>query len=150
MRAVSIIYSINLCIGRHTCHRYVYLLWLAFICNIFQRLIYLLRSECTSFRLLRDPVNFIIWSVRFRKICDEMILRSISEACIWFLTVKFIRLIIRFAWIKGWFILAHLLFLFLKVFIRWLWTYIVTALWLRQIFSLIISYLIGQIQIINL
>ena len=77
---------------------------------------------CMSFGVFCVPVNFLIQSVHSRKMCDEMILRSISEARIWFLSVTFSMLIIRVVWIEGWFLVALSLSLFLKSFHSWVWT----------------------------
>ena len=146
MRAVSKISSRNLCIGRHTCHRRVYLLWLDFICAVFRRLIYFL----WCLRLFYVPVNLFIRSVQYLTICNKIILRSTSEAHIWFPLVAFILIIIRVAWIGGLFLIAFLLSLLLKSFLGWVWTSTVTALWLSKMFSIFISYLIFKIQIIDL
>ena len=127
-------------------HICIYIIWFSFICNVFRRLIYLHRYVRTIFSIFHVPVNFLIRSVRFRNICNEMILWYTSEARIWFPTVKFITLIIRVAWIKGWF----LFLLLLKEFLSWVWNYKVTSPWLIKICSLRISYRIVQIQIINL
>ena len=116
MRAVSIISSRNLCVGRHICRICAYLLWLAYICTVFLCLIYLLWSVCTSFIIFHVPLNFHIGSVQFWIIFNEMIFRSTSEAPIWFPTLPLITLIIRVTWIKGWFIIVFLLLLFLKHF----------------------------------
>ena len=135
MLDVSKISSRGFCIGKYTYHRHVYLLYIAFIFTVFQRLIYFCQSVCTSFRLFCIPVDFFIRSVRFGKICDEIILRSTSEASIWFLTVMFITtLIIRVAWIEGWFLISLILSPLLKSFLSWVWTSTVTALLLRNFF----------------
>ena len=132
LQAVSIITSRTFFIGSHTCHRRVYLLWLTFICTVFWCPIYFLRSIRTSFRIFHVPVNFLIRSVRFQKILNKMILWSTSEALIWILTVIFITLIIRFPWIKAWFLLDFLLSLLFKAFLSWIWASTVIAHWLRK------------------
>ena len=99
LQAISKIFSRTFCIGRHTCHRYVYILWLVLIYTVVQCLIYSCWSVRTSFRIFRVPVNLISWSVQFQKICDELILRSTSEACIWFQTITLSVIFIRVAWI---------------------------------------------------
>ena len=138
------------CIGRHMCHICVYLMLLVFICTVFWRLIYFYQSLYTSFRNTRVPVNFLIQSVRFRKICNEMILRSTSEARIWFPTLTLSMFIIRVKWIEVWFIMSLILFMFLKAVSSCVWTSSVTAPWLSKNFSLNMSYRIVQIKIINL
>ena len=150
MQAISIISSRTLCIGIHTCHRHIYLLWLASICTVFWRLIYFCRSVCTSFRIFCFPVNFLIRSVRFWKICDEIILWSTIKARICFPTITLITLIIGVVCIKWWFLIAILIFLLLKEFFSWMWNSTVTAPWLRKMCSLIIYDWIVQIQIIDL
>ena len=50
----------------------------------------------------------------FQKICDKMILLSTSEYCIWFPNVTVSTLIIRVAWIEGWFIMALIPSLLIK------------------------------------
>ena len=132
LQAVSIIYSRTFYIGKHMNHRRVYLWLLDFVCTFFRCLIYFLQSVCISFRLFRVPVNFIFWSVRFRKSFNEMILWSTSEARIWFLTITLITLIVRFPCIKGWFLIAFLLFLFSKAFFSWVYTSTVNAPWLSK------------------
>ena len=140
MRYIFIISSRTLCIGRNTFHRQVNLLWFVFICADFRCVIYFLWSIHTSFSILRIPENFLICSVRFREICNEMILLSTSEAHIWFPTITFITIIIIVSRIGGWFIIAFFLFLFLKKFLSWAQTYTMTAPWLSKIWYLIISY----------
>ena len=132
-------------VGRHTCHRRVYPLWLAFICTVFRRLIYFRSSVRTNFRIFCVPVNFLIQSVRFQNICNKIILLSTSEAHIWFLAVTFSTLIIRVPWIEGWFIMALILYFLIKEFFSCVWTSTVTAPWLRKNSSLWISYWIVQI-----
>ena len=68
--------------------------------ELFSKVISIFLIYTYEFKDFCVPVNFIIGSVWFRKICDEMILRSTSEARIWFLTVTLITLIIRVAWIN--------------------------------------------------
>ena len=126
-------------IGIHTYHRRVYLRWLTLICAILWRLIYFHWSVLTSLRILSVPVNFLIWSVQFLTICNEMILRYTFEACICFLPITFITLIIRVARIEGWFLIAFLLSLLLNSFLSWVWISILTAPWLRKIISFIFS-----------
>ena len=87
------------------------------------------------FRLFFFPVNFFIRSVHFQTICDEMILRSISEARIWFPTVTFVTLITRVTWIEEWFLIDIFISLLLKAFLGWAWSSTMTAPWLI-IFSL--------------
>ena len=106
MQAVSIIPSRSLYIGRHMCHKHLYVLWIAFICTVLLSLIYFRQSACTISMVFRVSVNFLIRSVRFRKICNQMILQSTSEAHIWFPTITFITFIIRVVWIKGWLLTA--------------------------------------------
>ena len=115
----------------------------------FRSLIYFRRSVSTSFRFFRVPVNFLIKIVWFQNMCDEIILRSTFEARIWFPNITCIVLIVRVFYIKGWFLIVFFLSLSLKSFLTWLWTSTVTAHWLKNIFSLIISYWNFQIQIIN-
>ena len=129
---LSPVFFVNFHIGRLTYNRRVYLLWLSFICTIFWLLIHFIWYVCTSFKIFRVPVNFLIWCVRFRKICNEMILWSTSEAHIWFLTVAFITLTIILVWIKSWFLIALYLLLLLKSFTNWEWTSTVTAPWLKD------------------
>ena len=93
-------------IGIHMCHRRVYLLLLTFLYTVFRCLIYFVQYVCTSSRIFRVPVKFLIRSVRFWKFCNEEILWSTSEASIWFLTVTLITLIIRVALIKWWFLIG--------------------------------------------
>ena len=143
-------FFIFVCIGRHMYHIYVHMILLDVISNVFQCLIYFLWSICTSFRLFRVPVNFLIQSVRFWKICNKMILWYTSEIRIWFPTVTFIMLIIGDPWIKGWFLIAFFFSLYLKEFLSWVWASTVTVPWLRKFCSLIIPYWIFQIQIIDL
>ena len=116
----------------------------------FWSFIYFLWSVRTNFRICRVPVNFLIQSVRFWNICDEMILQYTSEARIWILAILFITLIIRVASIEEWFHIALLLSLLRKVFLGWVWTSTVTATWLRKLLSLVISYWIINIEMINL
>ena len=127
-------YVLPFWIGRHTCHKRVYLLWLALICTVFQHLIYFCWYVHMSFRLFRVPVNFLILSVRFWNFFrwnDPPM--HISEVHIWFLTVTFITLIIRVPWIRGWFLMALSLSILLKEFLSWVWTSTVTSPWLRKI-----------------
>ena len=112
----------------------------------FWRIIYFRLSIHTIFKLFGIPVNFLIWSVRFLKVCNEIILQSTSEVCIRSLTITLITLIIKVAWIEGWFLIALLFSLFLKEFLGWVWTFTVTAHLLSKIFSLTIYYWIAQIQ----
>ena len=135
MQDVSLIYYRYFCIVIHTCQRHIYLLWLAFICTVFQHFICHLWSARISFRLFRVPVNCIIRIFWFRIIFNKMILWSTSEASIWFPTVMFITFIIKVLWIKGWFLIDILLSLLLKAFLGWFWTSTVTAPWLRKILS---------------
>ena len=79
------------------------------------------------------PANVIIQSVWFQTICDKMILRSKSEAHLWFMTITFITLIIRVALIEGWFIIDLLHFMLLKAFLSWGWNSTMNAPWLRNI-----------------
>ena len=113
---VSKISSRTFFIRRYMFHRRVYLLWLVLICTVVQRIIYFNWSVRTSFRLLYVPVNFIFWIFWFRAICDKVILRSTSEACIWFPTVTFSMHIIIVLWIGIWFLFALILYMLLKVF----------------------------------
>ena len=55
MRSVSKISSSTFLIGRHTCHRCVYILWLALICTVFWRLIYFidLYAQFLGFSMLQ-------------------------------------------------------------------------------------------------
>ena len=140
MQTVSIIASRNLCIVRHTCHRRVHLLWLAFICTVFQLPTYFLWSVCTIFGIFCVPASFLIQGVWFWGNFDKMILRSTSEARIWFLAVTLITLIIRVELIKGWFIIHFLLFLLIKAFLSGVWTYTMNSYLLRKVYPLIISY----------
>ena len=132
--AFSIIYSRTFCFGRHTFHRRVYIYLLTFICTFFQRLIYFYQSIRTSFRIFHVPV-------KFRTICDEVILWSTAEGHIWFPTVTFSTLIIRVVWIYEWFIIALILSLVLEAFFSLVWSTTVTAHWLRFVL-IYISYLI--------
>ena len=96
---------------------------------------YLFLSICThEFRLFCDPLTFYFWSIRFWKIYDEIILQSTSEALIWFQIVVFITLIIRVAWMNGWFRISCFLLMQLKVFLRWVISSTVTAPWLREFY----------------
>ena len=150
MQVVSIIISRYFYIIRHVFHRRVYIMCLNFVCTVFQCLVYFLWSVRTSFRLFCVPLNFIIQSVRFQTICNEMILQYTSEVRIWFPAVTFITLIIRLVWIVGWFLIDLFLSMFLKTFLSWVWNYTVTSPWLSKTCSLVISYWIVQIQTINL
>ena len=116
MWAVSIIFYRNFFIGRHTFHRHVYLMWISLICTVFWNLIYFLWYICTSFSLLRVSVTFLIRILRFQLFFNEVILRSTSEARMWFPTILLITLIIKVLWIKGWFLLAFLFRCFLNHF----------------------------------
>ena len=69
--------------------------------------------------IFRVAMEFIIQSVCFWKIYDEIILQYTSEACIWFLTATFIMIIIRVAWVEGWFIISLFLSRLLKSFLSW-------------------------------
>ena len=102
-----------------------------------------------SFRIFVVPVNFLIRSVRFQTICNEVIIWYTPEAHTWFPTLTFIALITKVPWIEGWFIMALTLSLLIKQFFSWVWSSTVTAPWLSKICPLIISYWIVQIQIIN-
>ena len=120
--SVSKISSRTFCIGRHTCHRRVHLMQLAFVYTVFQCLIYFLLSVRTSFRILCVQVNFLIQSFWFQNSCNEVILWSTSEACTWFPTITFITIIVRVPWIKGWFLIELFLSLLIKEFLSWVWT----------------------------
>ena len=149
LRDISNIASRTLWIGIHTWHRRVYLLWFVLICTVFQRLIYFCQCVRTSFRLFCVPVNFIFRSVLFKKICDEMILQSTSESSIWVLTIVFSTLFIIFQLMEGWFLIALLLYLLIYR-LSWMWNSTATTPWLSKNISFYISYLIFQIQVINL
>ena len=69
--------------------------------------------------ILRVPVKIIFQSVRFQKFFDEMILRSTSEARIWFLNITLITLIIRVEFIKSRFLIDFSLFILLKALLSW-------------------------------
>ena len=133
--AFSKISSGGFCIGRHKCHRHIYLLWIAFICTIFRHIIYFLWYISTRFSIICVLVNFLIQSVRFLTICNYMILRSEVHMC--FLTVTFVMIIIRVVWIEGWFLMVLIRSLFLKEYFDWLWTSTVNALWFIKICYLI-------------
>ena len=120
------------CIRIHMCHRHIYLLLFTLIFIVFQGLIYFCLYVCTHFMLFCVPVNLLIRSVRFRWICDEIILWFVYESRIWFPTVTLSTLIIRVAWIEWWFLMALFLSLFLVSFFSWIWTSTVTAPWLRK------------------
>ena len=137
------------CIGIHTCHRHVYLLWLALICTVVWFLIYFCRSVRMTFRLFHIPVNFLFRGVWFQKICNEVILQSISEACIWFLTVTFRTLIVRVVLNEGLFLIVLISSLLFKTFFFLVWSSTLTAPWLRKLLSFCVYYLIVQIQLIN-
>ena len=132
MRAVYKICYRNFCIGRHTCHRCKYFMWLTLIFTVFQCFTYVNGSVHIRFRILCVPANFLIRSFRFWKIWNQVILWSASEAHIWFTTVMFIALIIRVAWIEGWFLIDLLLSLLLKLFLSWVWTSTATEPWSRK------------------
>ena len=136
-------------IGIHTCHRRVYLLWFTSICTVFWRLLYFCWYIRRNFRLFSVAVNFRFTSVRFQKICNEMILRHTSEAHILFLIHMYIMLIIRVPWIKRWFLVAFFLSILLKTKFIPVWTSTVTVPLLKKK-NLIIYYWIFQIQIANL
>ena len=111
---------------------------------------YLFLSICTyKFWLFCVLANFLIQSVRFWTIYDEMIIQSTTKARIWFPTVTFSTLIIRVAWIEGWFLMALILSMLINAFSvgceppQWL------HLDREKELSLCIFYLIVQIQIIN-
>ena len=114
LRDVSKFSSGSFRIEIHIFHITVYLLRLDFICTVSQHLIYFCLSIRTVFSPFCVPVNFIIQSVWFRKNIYEMIPRSTSEAHIWFTTVAFITLIIRVAWIEGWFLIPFFLSILIK------------------------------------
>ena len=149
MREVSKISSRDFHIGIYMCHGRVYVLWLALICTIFRSLIYFCWYVCLSFSLLHVSVYFLIRSVQFRKICDEMILRYTSEARIWFPPIAFIKIFIVVTLIEGNFFIALSLYLFIEAFLSWALSFTVTAPWLSRICSLVICHWIFQIQIIN-
>ena len=104
-------------IGIHTWHRCLHLLWLSLFCTVFWRLINFHRSIRTSFRIFHVPLKFLIQSIQFRKICDEMILRSTSETIIWFPNVAFVTLVIVVSFIGGYLLIALILSIFLKSFL---------------------------------
>ena len=87
-------------------------------------------------QLLRVLVNFIIQSVRFWKISNEIILQSTSEARIMFPDDMFSTLIIRIELIIGWFIMSLILSLLLKAFFSCVWISTVTTPWLIKMLSL--------------
>ena len=122
MRSISIISSRTFCT----------ILWIDLICNVLWRLIYFSWSVCKSFRLFRVQMNYVIRSVQFRKFWNEMILRSTSEARIWFLTITLITLIIRVEFIKSRFLIDFFLFILLKALLSWVWISTVTAPWSRK------------------
>ena len=121
------------CIVKHTFLTCIYLLWFFLIYTVVQFLIYFDWYVRTSFRIFHVPVNLLIGSVWFRKICNEVTLQSTSEARIWFPTVIFSRLIIIVALIEGWFLIALILSLVVKSFFSCLWPSTVTAPPLRNI-----------------
>ena len=152
MRAIFKISSRTLCIGRHTCHRGVYLLWPVLFCTPVRCWIYFCRYACTRFRIFYVPVRFIFRLFRFWTISDSVILWCTYEARIWFLTVTSSLIILRVPWIEGWpeFIMSIILYLFLKSLFSCVWYSTITALWLRKICSFCSSYWIFQILVINL
>ena len=98
------IYFRNFSIGRHMFNRHIYLLLLDFICNFFQFLIYFSWSERTSFKIFCVSVNFIIISVCFWKICNEMILQYKYEARIFFRLLRSVRLLLEVRVLKDCFL----------------------------------------------
>ena len=131
--AFSIFSSRTFCFGIHTCHRrvYIYIYSLLYVICV-QRLIYFYQSVRMSFRIFHVPV-------KFRTICDEVILLSTDEGHIWFPLVMFSTLIIRVVWIYEWFIIALILSLVLEAFFSLVWSFTVTAPWLRFVL-IYISY----------
>ena len=131
-------------------HIRVYLLWFFLISTVAWRLIYFCRYVRTSFRLFYDIVNFILRSVRYQTICNEVILQSTSETRICFSKVIFSTLIIIVSLIEGWFIFTLILSLFLKVFFGWVSSSTVIEPWLSMVWSFCSSYWIFRIYVINL
>ena len=148
MQAFSIISSRTFCIGRHLCYRCVYLLWLSFICTVLWRLIHFLQSIHAKFWIFRVQWTFLSEAFGLWKFAINDPLIHIWNTYL-FLTFTFIMFIIGVACIKGW-LFKELFSLLLKAILSWMWTSTLTAPWLRKIWSLIISYWIVQIQIINL
>ena len=66
-----------------------------------------LYAQAIGFSIHQWP--FLIWSVRFRTIYDEIIIQSTSNAHIYFLTIMFNSLNIRVPWIEGWFLIATII-----------------------------------------
>ena len=97
LRAISKIFFMIFCIGRHTWHRCIYLMWLDILCSLVRRFIYFHLYVCTSFRLFCVPVNFLLWIFWFWGICDPVILQSTYEAHIWLPAIMFSTIIFRVA-----------------------------------------------------
>ena len=119
MQKVSRTLYRTLWIGRHAHHRHIYTLWLALISTVVLCLIYFYWLICTSFRPFRFQVKFLFWGLQFRRICYEVILRSISEAQVRISTIALILIIITVVWIERWFIMELILSLLIKIFSVW-------------------------------
>ena len=127
-------------VGRNTCHRRVYFLWLILFDILVRLLLYFLWCARTSFCVFRVPDNSLLWIFQSRKICDPVILRSTSEARICISIVTFSTFIFEIARIQRWtvFIIALYFYLLFETILSWVWFPTMTELWAR-IVSLSVS-----------
>ena len=149
MRDVSIFSFRDFYIVRHTRHRRVYLLWLAFICNVFRRLIYFfdLYAQVLGFSVFQWTfLSEVFGSGEFAvKWSSDLHLKHVSG----FWPLRSFRLLLELRGLKGCLLYPFYFWCCLNHFSvgceppHWLHLD-------QENFSFIISYWIFQFQIINL
>ena len=128
---ISKISSRDFCIGRHMCHRCVYLLWLALICTVFQRFIYFDWSVCTSFRLFSFRWTFLPEMSGLSNFAIKWSSDQHLKQVFGFPLLSLVRLLLELRELKG-DLLYPFFSLFIKSFFSWVWTSTVTSPWLRK------------------